>query len=87
MEGVPRVSTVRTGFSNFTPFSLRHSSSFLTCSLTISMGFLVSSGVMIGSDIGDHSILDPDGLLLNKLSCENVEEDTVGDNRIRRDIS
>jgi hypothetical protein len=51
------------------------------------MGFLVSSGVMIGSDIGDHSILDPDGLLLNKLSCENVEEDTVGDNRIRRDIS
>jgi len=50
------------------------------------MGFLVLGRIMIRTDIGNHSILDPDGLLINKLSCENVEEDTVGDDRIRGNI-
>jgi len=42
--------------------------------------------MMIRAHIGDHSILDPDGLFLNKLSGEHIEEDTIGDKGIRRNI-
>ena len=49
--------------------------------------FTVLLWIMIRTHIGNPSILDPDGLFLDKLSGENIEEDAIGDDRIRRDIA
>jgi len=42
----------------------------------------VLAGIEIRALIGDHSALDPDGLLLNELSYEYAGEDSVDDDRI-----
>jgi hypothetical protein len=42
---------------------------------------------LVRTDIGDASVLDPDGLLFDKLSRENIENGTIGDHRIRSDIA
>src|SRR5208337_4187480 len=50
-------------------------------------GLLSFGWIMVRTDIGDHSILDPDGLLLDKLSCENIEDGAIGNHRIRSDVT
>jgi len=42
---------------------------------------------MIGSNISDHAVLDPDRLPLYKFSGEDVEGRTVCDDGIRWDIT